>query len=127
MAFLNEDLLKRHGVTQITAQTDNTYVDTLGGSFVGLGFGPTKYNVSLELDEAGLARFSDALTAQENLDEMTEFKRELATMHGVNACEGVTIQEKIDNYLEMTEPRKKCKNTKTTNPLYITRYKLKHR
>ena len=127
MAFLNEDLLKRHGVTQITAQTDNTPDYTLGGSYVGLGFGPTKYNVSLELDEAGLARFSDALATQENLDDMTEFKRELATMHGVTASEGATIQEKIDNYLEKTESRKKCKNTKTTNPHYITRYKLKYR
>lgn len=126
MAFLNEDLLRRNGVTQITAQTENTCLDTLGGSF-GVGCGPTKYSVSLELDEAGLVKFGDALAAQESLDEMTEFKRELATMHGVNACEGATIQEKIDNYLEMTEPRKKCKNTKTTNPHYIARYKLKYR
>ena len=127
MAFLNEDLLRRNGVTQITAQTENACLDTLGGSYVGFGAGPTKYSVSLELDEAGLVKFSDALAAQENLDEMTEFKRELATMHGVNACEGATIQEKSDNYLEMTEPRKKCKNTKTTNPHQVIRYKIKHR
>lgn len=124
MAFLNEDLLRRNGVTQITAQTDDTFLDTLEGSYVGMGFGPTKYSVSLELDEAGLVRFGDALAAQENLDDMTEFKRELATMHGVNACEGATIQEKIDNYIEKTGPRK---NTKTTNPHQVIRYKLKYR
>lgn len=126
MAFLNEDLLRRNGVTQITAQTDNTLIDTLGGSF-GVGYGPTKYSVSLELDEAGLVKFGDALAAQESLDEMTEFKRELATMHGVNACEGDTIQEKIDNYIEKTKPYKKGKNTKTTNPHQVIRYKLKYR
>lgn len=127
MAFLNEDLLRRNGVTQITAQTENTCLDTLGGSYVGFGAGPTKYSVSLELDEAGLVKFSDALAAQENLDDITEFKRELAIMHGVNACEGTTVKEKIDNYLEKTEPRKNNDCVKMTNPYYVIKYKLKHR
>ena len=126
MAFLNEDLLRRNGVTQITCEQDTACVESLGCGYMTVPK-PPKYSVSLELDEAGLVKFGDALAAQESLDEMTEFKRELATMHGVNACEGATIQEKIDNYLEMTEPRKKCKNTKTTNPHYIARYKLKYR
>lgn len=126
MAFLNEDLLRKNGVTQITAQTDNVYLDT-DDSCVSFGVGPTKYSVSLELDEAGLAKFSDALSAQENLDDITEFKRELATMHGVNACEGTTVKEKIDNYLEKTEPRKNNDCVKMTNPYYVIKYKLKHR
>ena len=115
MEFIDENFLKKNGLTKITCEFGEEQVKPNN----------PKYNVSLELDEDQLFNFSEALSAQEELDEAMECKRELATMHGVTLCEGDTFLKKVDNYIEKKEKRKSAKMT--TNPYPFIKYKIKHR
>jgi hypothetical protein len=63
MEFIDENFLKKNGLTKITCEFGEEQVKPNN----------PKYNVSLELDENQLFNFSEALSAQEKLDEITDY------------------------------------------------------
>ena len=56
-----------------------------------------------------------------------ELKHELNVMHKVNACDGESINAKIDKYFECVDSKAKVCELKNNGGLYMGRYKIKHK
>ena len=116
---LNEELLRKVGVTDITYENNPNYIPYDGRCMTNA---PT-IKLSLELDNRKLEDFQKAIKKlDEKTDEM-ELKDELLTMHNVNECPGSNIREKIDNYLEAKVGKPKIMEEGNV----IQNYKIKHR
>lgn len=121
--------LKEYGVQSITVE--NSCCDSIT-SINGDEFGALRipsgqnYNIELSVDKAGLKRLQDALKKEPRKPE-DELKHELNVMRMVNACDGESINEKIDNYFECVDSKAKVCELKNNGGLSMGRYKIKHR
>lgn len=126
---LNEELLRKVGVTEISYE-NNANIRYYDGC--GYVTNEPTFKLSLELDRDHLNAFQNTvaeLSKNSNFktDEM-ELKNELLTMHKVNKCPGLNINEKIDNYLSKDlDGLVSVGEQSTCECEIITRYKIKHR
>ena len=126
---LNEELLRKIGVTEISYENNANigYYDDCG-----CVTNEPMFKLSLELDRDRLDAFQSTLAelnknSNFKTDEM-ELKNELLTMHKVNECPGLNISEKIDNYLSKDlDEFVSVGEQSTCECEIITRYKIKHR
>ena len=128
---LNEELLKKVGVTEITYENDPNYVRYDGRTCITNE--PT-FKLSLELDNRKLEDFQKAIEKLDKKTDEMELKNELLTMHNVNACPGLNISERIDNYLnnddyicENNNDDYICENPWSVNRIENEKYHIKHR
>lgn len=120
MHFLDEELLRKAGVTEITYENNQDCVCYDDCAYVANE--PT-FKLSLELDKNKLENFQKII---EKLDEKTdemELKNELLIMHEVNAYPGLNVSEKFDNYMEAKTGEPKIVEERNI----IQRYKIKHK
>ena len=122
--------LKEYGVQSITVEhscCDGSITGISGDEFGALRIpsGPN-YNIELNVDKAGLARLQEALKKEPRKPE-DELKHELNVMHKVNACDGESINAKIDKYFECVDSKAKVCELKNNGGLSMGRYKIKHK
>ena len=118
---LDEELLRKAGVTEITYENDPNY-GICYDDCAYMANEPT-FKLSLELDKNRLEDFQKAIEKLgEKTDEM-ELKSELLTMHELNASPGSYFSEKFDNYMEAKAGKTKIVEEKNI----IQRYKIKHK
>lgn len=121
---LNEELLRKAGVTEITYENNQDCAGLCydNCAYVAVANEPT-FRLSLELDKNKLEDFQKAIEKLGSKTDEMELKNELLIMHEVNACPGSNFTEKFDNYME----------AKTGEPKIIEginiiqRYKIKHK
>ena len=118
------ETLKDYGVQSITVEHPCNNLAITGDEFGALRIdsGP-KYNIELSVDNIGLKRLQDAIAKEPRKPE-DELKHELNVMHNVNACEGTSMNEKIDNYFKKVDSKAKVCDVK--NKAVIAKYKIRH-
>lgn len=121
---LNEELLRKIGVTEISYENNANI-----GCYDSCEYVTNEpmFKLSLELNKDRLDAFQNTvaeLSKNSNFktDEL-ELKNELLTMHEVNDCLGLNVSEKIDNYLETKVGSQKIMEERNV----IQRYKIKHK
>lgn len=114
--IIDEELLRKNGVTEITTPDwSDIYSEKMGYYCYPI---PDTFKLSFELDSDGVGKLQDALKCLDKTPDI-ETKSELLTMHQVEEAEGHNIFEKIVNYIS-------GKNEKITDT-FVKMYKIKHR
>ena len=117
---LDEELLRRAGVTEISYENNQDCVCYDDCAYVANK--PT-FKLSLELDKNRLEDFQKAIEKLgEKTDEM-ELKNELLIMHEVSESPGLNFNEKFDNYMEAKTGKPEIVEERNE----IQRYKIKHK
>lgn len=117
---LNEGLLRKIGVTEISYENNANNVCYDDCSYV---MNEPTFKLSLELDKNKLEDFQKAIEKLDRKTDEMELKNELLTMHKVNACPGLNVSEKLDNYLGAEVGKPKIMEERNV----IQRYKIKYR